>query len=262
MTAPLPLIRKFDALTKRVEEELDEDDLYAFDPLDALPLFEKWIKIRADLMATEPELDDIAPCVPPKPEHDKEHWDYDGRGFIHRNDIVRIWKEMKSVREILNHPSRQVQQVSIDREGIFVAGQAFDAMLAVTSILRAATKAITIVDAYVSEDTLKLVSVKQDAVAANVLTGTKQNVAAFANAARAFNAQYAAGPPLEVRTTAAFHDRFIVIDDADYYHFGTSIKDAAKKNAFMFSKIEEPAMLAVIKSEIATQWAAATVVAL
>ncbi len=119
-----------------------------------------------------------------------------------------------------------------------------------------------IVDGYVSEQTLSLMGVKADAVAGKILTRAQSANPTFVNHAKAFNAQYAAGPPLEVRTTAAFHDRFIMIDDTDYYHFGTSIKDAAKRNAFMFSKIKEPAVLATLKTGIANEWATAAVVAL
>lgn len=51
-------------------------------------------------------------------------------------------KDIRSVWDVLNHPSRQVAQVSIDREGVFVGGKPFDAMMAITSIVRAATESI------------------------------------------------------------------------------------------------------------------------
>lgn len=265
MTAPLPLIRKFYALTNRLEDGLKRvrggSLINYFDPIDAIPWFEKWVKIRAELTATEPELDDIPVWVVPTPARsDDPRNDHQGRGYIKREAVIRMSQDIKSVWDILNHPSRSVVQVSIDREGIFVAGQPFDAMLAITSIVRAASKSITIVDGYVSDQTLSLLSVKADAAAAMVLTYGAS--AALIAAAKAFNAQYGAGPPIEVRTSKAFHDRFIIVDETDCYHFGTSLKDAAKKNAFMFSRIEEPSMMVTLKAEIAKQWAAATVVAL
>jgi hypothetical protein len=113
---------------------------------------------------------------------------------------------------------------------------------------------------YVSEHTISLLGVKVDPVAARILT--RSSSALLVTAARIFNAQYAAGPPLEIRTTAAFHDRFIAIDDTDYYHFGHSIKDAAKTQAVMFSRIEEPSIVAAVSALIAKEWAAATVVQL
>jgi hypothetical protein len=68
------------------------------------------------------------------------------------------------------------------------------------------------------------------------------------------------GPTLQIRTSKKFHDRFIVIDDADFFHFGTSIKDAAVKNTFMFSRIEEADMQATLRTAFATEWGTAAVV--
>ena len=50
-----------------------------------------------------------------------------------------------------------------------------------------------------------------------------------------FNAQY---PKLSVKTTMDFHDRFLIIDKAEVYHIGASIKDAGKKS-FGITKIED-----------------------
>jgi hypothetical protein len=267
MTASLPLIRKFTALTNRVTEALNARDSdrelrYHFDPIDAVPWFERWVKIRAELMATDAEFDDIPQCIVPTPTPSKpDEWGYfEGRGFIHRDAIVRMFKQMNDVWDVLKHPTRDVPQVSIDREGVFVGGQPFDAMMAVTSIIRAATKSITIVDGYISDHTISLFGVKADPVVARILTRSSNGT--VVTAARTFNAQYSAGPPLEIRTTAAFHDRFIAVDDGEYYHFGHSIKDAAKRQAFMFSRIEEPAVVAAVAALITREWGTATVVPL
>ena len=48
-----------------------------------------------------------------------------------------------------------------------------------------------------------------------------------------FRTQY---PKLSVKTTADFHDRFLIIDKAEVYHVGASIKDAGKKS-FGITKI-------------------------
>ena len=49
-----------------------------------------------------------------------------------------------------------------------------------------------------------------------------------------FNAQYGG---LTVRTSAAFHDRFLVIDDKELYLIGASLKDLGKK-CFGFTKMD------------------------
>ena len=49
-----------------------------------------------------------------------------------------------------------------------------------------------------------------------------------------FNAQYGG---LAVRTSAAFHDRFLIIDDKELYLIGASLKDLGKK-CFAFTKLD------------------------
>ena len=189
MSAPSQLIRKFQALTNRLDEALGlqrrargkEYEVRYFDPIDALPWFHRWDSIRAELSATEPELVDIPARPVPTPSRTTDN---DGRGYIERDQVERIRNDMRDAWDILNHPSRQLPQVSIDKEGIFVAGQPFDAMLAVTSILRAAVRSITIVDNYVSEHTLSVLSVKADPVTPRILT--KSTPPVFVTAARAF----------------------------------------------------------------------------
>lgn len=261
MPATLQLIRKFQALTNRIDEALAEtvgqdhrSRLERFDPLDVLPLFERWIAIRAELVVSEPELADLPQCVPPTSTSVEIVEGVYSAHLIDREPIERMRSHIRDGWDILNHPSRQLPQISIDEAGIFVGGQPFDAMLAITSILRAATKSILLVDGYVAEHNLNLLRVKADAVAAKILTQPQSANPAFVTAARAFVTQYAAGPPVEIRTTAAFHDRFIVIDDTDYYHFGASIKDAAKKNTFMFSRIKEPTIAVTLLATITKEW--------
>ena len=48
------------------------------------------------------------------------------------------------------------------------------------------------------------------------------------------NSQYT---PIELKTIKTFHDRFIIIDDNEVYHFGASLKDLALK-CFAFSKLD------------------------
>ena len=41
-----------------------------------------------------------------------------------------------------------------------------------------------------------------------------------------FNLQY---PPIEIKEFALSHDRFLIIDQKEIYHFGASLKDLGKK---------------------------------
>ena len=50
-----------------------------------------------------------------------------------------------------------------------------------------------------------------------------------------YNSQYAA---IEIKELKNCHDRFLIIDKSEIYHFGTSLKDLGKK-LFAFSKLEK-----------------------
>ena len=145
-------------------------------------------------------------------------------------------------------------EIAKSKEGVFSAGQYFDAKLVVRDLFAIATKDIVIVDAYLGEDVLNLLTVKRDGVHVKLLTGKVSP--AFLSLARDFNRQYG---NLVIRTSKTFHDRFIFIDDRDFYHFGASLEHLGNKT-FMFSKLEEPLIISTLKNHWADGWNLAAVV--
>jgi hypothetical protein len=141
--------------------------------------------------------------------------------------------------------------VDVTRQGVFFAGQTFDALSAAARIFATTKKDFVLIDGYVGADTLNLLPT-QPGIGIRILT--KPLTPAVKTLCQAFSAQHGS---LAVRRSAAFHDRFVVIDNAAVYHFGASVKDLGKK-AFMFSLIEEPEIVAAILSKFAAEWAAAT----
>jgi hypothetical protein len=69
--------------------------------------------------------------------------------------------------------------------------------------------------------------------------------------ASSFNSQYR---DLSIRLSNKFHDRFLFVDEIDFYHFGDSIKDAANRKAFMFSRIEEKLIIDSLKKKFIEYW--------
>jgi len=119
---------------------------------------------------------------------------------------------------------------------IFYDGQIYDAFSLIASIIQKATKSIDLVDGYVDVVTLNLLAKKKKGVNVKVYTFAKTNLSQ--TDIKNFNAQY---PKLEVKTTNAFHDRFMVLDDKTVYHIGASIKDAGKK-CFGITLIQDATM--------------------
>jgi len=116
-------------------------------------------------------------------------------------------------------------------EGIFYDGQIFDAYKFVSDLIKSATKSIMLIDNYIDESVLTLLSKRNSNVLATIYTASisKQLQLDLIK----FNAQYS---KIEVKTFSKSHDRFLIIDHAKVYHIGASLKDLGKK-WFAFSKI-------------------------
>ena len=116
-------------------------------------------------------------------------------------------------------------------EGIFYDGQIFDAYKFVAGLVKSAKKSITLIDNYVDETVLLLLSKRRKGVDAVIYTA--QISPQLQLDLQKHNAQY---PPVTVNIFTRSHDRFLFIDDA-VYHIGASLKDLGKK-WFAFSKME------------------------
>ena len=108
-------------------------------------------------------------------------------------------------------------------EGIFFDGQIYDAYAFVADLVRTATRRIVLIDNYIDDTVLTMLSKRADGVEATIYTGkiSKQLQLDIDK----HNVQY---PPITVRTFSKAHDRFLIIDDAVYL-IGASIKDLGKK---------------------------------
>ena len=109
------------------------------------------------------------------------------------------------------------------KQGIFFDGQIYDAYAFVSDLVRKAARRIVLIDNYIDDTVLTMLSKRADGVEATIYTGkiSKQLQLDLDK----HNAQY---PPITVRTFSKAHDRFLIIDDAVYL-VGASIKDLGKK---------------------------------
>ncbi len=120
-------------------------------------------------------------------------------------------------------------------EGIFFDGQIFDAYKFATDLIKSAKCSLILIDNYVDESVLLMLSKRNSGVSATIYTH-KINAQLQLDLNK-HNEQY---PPIEVRTYKSSHDRFLIIDNTEVYHIGASLKDLGKK-MFAFSKLELPA---------------------
>ena len=130
------------------------------------------------------------------------------------------------------------------KERVFFEGQIYDAYTLVIDIIKKANKKITIIDNYIDDSILKMLSKKNKNVEVVVLTSDKSNIQSLD--IQKFNKEY---PILKLVKTNKFHDRFIIIDEKKLYHCGASIKDVGKK-CFAITKIENNEIIELIRNVI------------
>jgi hypothetical protein len=121
----------------------------------------------------------------------------------------------------------------IPKKGIFFDGQLFDAYIFAAELIKGAKEKIILIDNYIDETTLMMLS-KRDAACRAVIYTHKISQQLNLDLTK-HNQQYSA---IEVMPFKKSHDRFLIIDNQSLYHIGASLKDLGKK-WFAFSKIDE-----------------------
>ena len=117
-------------------------------------------------------------------------------------------------------------------EGIFYDGQIFDAYVQIANLIKQAKQSIVLVDNYIDETTLTMLSKRNENVSATIYTRQLNHQQQLD--VQRHNQQY---PPVTINVCQRNHDRFLIIDDVVYL-FGASLKDAGKK-LFAYIRMQE-----------------------
>ena len=115
-------------------------------------------------------------------------------------------------------------------EGIFYEGQIFDAHVFVSDLIKSAKIRIVLIDNYIDETVLLILSKRAESVPATIIT--KNMSPQLQHDVETHNRQYS---PVEVELKSGIHDRFLIVDNT-VYHLGASLKDLGKK-LFAFSRM-------------------------
>jgi len=155
--------------------------------------------------------------------------DYLLKGYAINQKIERI------ERKLIEHDEKYdliIKSSLLPDEGIFYDGQIFDAWLFASDLIKSAKESIILIDNYVDESVLTLLSKRGVGVTASIYTLciSRQLMLDL----KRFSDQY---PKIDVFEFKKSHDRFLIIDTRRVYHIGASLKDLGKK-WFAFSKIE------------------------
>jgi hypothetical protein len=158
--------------------------------------------------------------------------DYLLKGHAINQRFERIEDNVHYLKRKVNEFDFQIKTNLPPNEGIFYEGQIFDAWQFVSDLIKSANKSIVLIDNYVDESVLVLLSKRKPDVTATIYSSniTKQLKLDLNRC----NAQY---PEIEIAKFNKSHDRFLIIDSTTVYHIGASLKDLGKK-WFAFSKMK------------------------
>ena len=111
------------------------------------------------------------------------------------------------------------RQPALPPEQLFASGCVWDAWAYVSELIRTATKSVTLIDNFVDDRVLSLLSKRADGVSATIHTRYTEQLLTDL---KKHNEQY---PEITfIQLPHRNHDRFLIIDDTVYL-LGTSLKD-------------------------------------
>ena len=118
-------------------------------------------------------------------------------------------------------------------------------MFFIEKLISKARQCIVLIDDYVDNQTLDMLSRKQEKVSVILVTDDR-NTKLTEKETRSFNDQFGG---LEVRYSRRFHDRFLILDNKELLYCGASLKDAGRK-VFALGRIHDSDYLQGILSRI------------
>lgn len=160
--------------------------------------------------------------------------DYLLKGYALNQRMDRIENNYDELRHEVKQIALQLKTQELPNQGIFFNDQVFDAYVFAADLIKKAKSSIILLDNYVDESVLTLLSKRQPGVTATIYTKTisKQLQLDLDK----HNSQY---PVIRILPFADAHDRFLILDEKELYHLGASLKDLGRK-WFAFSKLEIP----------------------
>ena len=157
------------------------------------------------------------------------------RKFLLEN--ATIFKKFSKIEETLLSHDNDIEKIFNiietraikPKQGIFFNGQIFDSYKFVVNLIKEAKNSIVLIDNYIDETVLTLFSKNQEV---DITIFTKNITKQLKLDLEKYNAQYR---PIRIKKFNHSHDRFLILDNDEIYHFGASLKDLGKK-WFAFSK--------------------------
>lgn len=150
--------------------------------------------------------------------------DYLLKGYALNQRMDRIENNYDDLRQEVKQIALQLKTQELPNQGIFFNGQVFDAYVFAADFIKKAKSSIILLDNYVDESVLTLLSKRKPRVAATIYT--KSISKQLQLDLDKHNSQY---PAIQISPFADAHDRFLILDETELYHLGASLKDLGRK---------------------------------
>jgi hypothetical protein len=159
------------------------------DPLKTMDIFQRFAALRDNLKTQQPTLfADFPSRDLPDPPNDAPGA-CNGRGAI-TGDTTELWLSDMDfcIETISSVEERPASSLKVTREGVYFAGQYYDALQRFNEIISDAKISIAIIDGYINASVLNILTAKANGVSVEILTF--QVSPAVLTAAQTFNRQY------------------------------------------------------------------------
>jgi hypothetical protein len=154
----------------------------------------------------------------------------------------RSRKKAAATRSAIRKPVlRTGKKELIPDEGVFFDGQVFDAWALASNIIRSAQKSIILIDNYIDEKTIRLLSKREEGVQVFLLSNSRKE-SLLLDVQKA-EEQFGGFHLLFFENS---HDRFLIIDQNEIYHLGASLKDLGKR-WFAFSRLGKSSVATILE---------------
>ena len=153
------------------------------------------------------------------------------KGHVVNHRLEKIENDVFYLKGKVNEFDFQIKTNLPPNEGIFYDGQIFDAYKFVSKLIKSAVKSIVLINNYIDESVLHLLSKRHYKVDIRIYTQKVED--SLKLDLKKYQMQYS---KISIHLFKKSHDRFLIIDNKTVYHFGASLKDLGKK-WFAFSKM-------------------------
>lgn len=154
------------------------------------------------------------------------------KGYALNQRMDRVENHVDELSKKMDIISLQIESNKLPNQGVFFNGQVFDAYNFVSDLVRNAKSSILLIDNYVDDTVLTLLSKREKNVKVTIYTATISKQLRLD--LQKHNQQY---PEIDINLFKQSHDRFLIIDKKELYHIGASLKDLGKK-WFGFSRMD------------------------